>query len=402
MVPNTDLLYQHDAYRTSFEARIVARRTVKDRPGVILDATCFYPTSGGQPNDLGTLNGIPICDVKMDDQDVVHVLAESLDVDVVKGVIDWQRRYDHMQQHTGQHILSRVFVDVFEAQTLSFNMSGDICTIDIDRKPESANDWELLQDRLHEIVGRNVSVNAYTVQLAEVDTLDIRKIPDRDGPLRIIDIEGVDRTACGGTHCATSGELGIVQIVNRRPRRVHGGLYRIEFMCGRRALYDYNRKIDLVREVADVLSVGEGDIRNSVSMLMQEKKDCDRAAALLRGQILDYEANVLIASIDLTHGTPLLQRVFEDRTQDELRILAQKITSQTACAVLFGSVTGKPILVFARSEGMQMHMGDLMREATTLVGGRGGGKPNMAMGGGQDADAVRRAIAYVVKKITSE
>ena len=402
MLPNTDLLYQHDAYRTSFEARIVARRTVKDSPGVILDATCFYPTSGGQPNDLGTLNGIAVRDVKKDDGDIVHILAEPIDADVVKGVIDWPRRYDHMQQHTGQHILSRVMVDLFEAQTLSFHISGDICTIDIDRKPESADDWELLQDRLHEIVGWNVSVNAYTVQPDEVDALNIRKIPDRDGPLRIIDIEGVDRTACGGTHCATSGELGVVQITNRRPRKVHGGLYRIEFMCGRRALYDYNKKIDLVREVADVLSVSERDLRKSVSMLMQEKKSSDKAAAVFRGQLLDYEANVLIASIDVTHDMPLLHRVFEGRTQDELRILAQKIISQTSCAVLFGSITGKPLLVFARSDEIQMHMGELMREATALVGGRGGGKPNMAMGGGQNADVIQRALAYAVEKIRSE
>ena len=402
MSSNTDLLYHDDAYRTSFEARIVARRTSKDRPAVILDTTCFYPTSGGQPNDLGTLNGIPIRDVIKDDEDVVHVLAESLDTDAVKGEIDWQRRYDHMQQHTGQHILSRVFVDLLDAHTLSFHMSGDICTIDIDREPESSDDWEALQDRLHEIVGRNVPVTAYTVQSDEVEALDIRKIPDRDGPLRIIDIEGIDRTACGGTHCATSGELGVIQIINRRPRRVHGGLYRIEFACGRRAYHDYARKIELVRDLVQMLSVGEGDIGNSVSMLIQDKRSGDKAIASLRGQLLDYEVSTLIGSIDRTHYTPLLHWVFEERTQDELRVLAQKIVNQTACVVLFGSVTGKPMLVFARSEGTQKHMGDLMREATALVGGRGGGQPNMAMGGGQDAGAVRRAIAYAVKKITSE
>lgn len=396
----TDRLYYENARETAFEAGVLERRQVKDRPAVILDRTCFYPTSGGQPNDLGTLNGITVCDVVEDGHEVVHIIEKPIEDERVVGEIDWTRRYDHMQQHTGQHILSGAFIKVVEAQTVSFHMGEEMSTLDIDRSPGTPEEWDAVEHQVNGVISRNLPVRSYRIEPDRVDGLNLRGVPDRSGSLRIVDIEGWDRTACGGTHCASTAEVGGVQIISRRPKRVHGGLYRVEFLCGRRAMTDYAGKITLISELTDVLGVGEAELHSTVIRLLDDRKQAERALVEAQERLLDVEATELVHDGEDVNDLRLIARVFPGRDQEELRKLAQRLVQQATCVALLGGGSTKPQLVFARSESLAYHMGELMRGATDLIGGRGGGRPEMAMGGGPDIQAIEQAVQWARERMS--
>jgi len=212
-------LYYSDPYRTEFQARVIERTSVQAQPGVVLDCTCFYPTSGGQPHDEGTLNGVPVINVlEREDKAIVHVLAAELDADVVHGAIDWQRRFDHMQQHTGQHILSQAFLKMLNAETVGFHLGKEASTIDIDKAPLAAVQLDTVENLANEIVFADLPVKTYFVAEAELANLPLRKLPVVDMPIRIVEVEGFDYSPCGGTHCRRTGEVGLIKITRAERR----------------------------------------------------------------------------------------------------------------------------------------------------------------------------------------
>jgi alanyl-tRNA synthetase len=390
--PATERLYYTDAYRRTFLAGVLA---VVPAPGppdgraaVVLDRTAFYPTSGGQPHDGGTLAASPVVDVVDAGDYVLHVLAPGaarpgIGVEV-EAAIDWARRFDHMQQHTAQHLVSAAFLRTLGAQTVSVHL-GESSTIDFDRASLSADEARAVEDAVAEAVYANRPVAIRFVDDTEAEALGLRRPAKRSGTLRVVEIEGFDRSACGGTHVRNTGELGPVLL--RRWERAKGHL-RVEFLAGWRALRDYRWKHALVSEWSGRLTVGERELPDALGRLAGRAEETERALAASRRRLLGYEAAERLAAAPSRHGPKVLRLEFPERDPEEVRLLLRELTAREPCVVLAGVVeTGR--LFFVRSPGAGGDMAALLRHAAQLVGGRGGGSAEAAQGSVRPAEVAR-------------
>jgi len=401
VVSPTQRLYFEDARLVVFDAHIVERRVYEGHPAVVLDRSAFYPESGGQPADSGTINDIPVVHVTTEGAVVLHVLESPIEGDTAHGKIDKALRYDHTQQHTGQHVLSAVLLDQAEAQTVSFHMSRDVSTIDVDRIPVSPEAWDAVDAVLRRVVEDDLAISVYEVSIEHADTIGLRRIPDRSGLLRIVDIEGLDRTACGGTHCRRTGELRTIQLLSRTPRRVHGGLYRIPFVCGRRALDDYTRRIAYMEALSTQLDTGLEDIPGLIQKLRENLRQTEKRLSDQEEELLRMEAHRLVTEACQTGSGTVLTAMFPERNADTIKKLARLSVEHSPRIALF--VCGTSEMVFVRDEGLSApHLGELMRTATAMVGGRGGGRPHMASGSVPDTAAAHKALAWAKEQITAE
>jgi len=397
----TERLYYSDAYCTAFDARVVERLTLADSPAVVLDRTAFYPTSGGQPHDTGTLNDVAVVEVmeREEDHAVIHRLGAPLSVDDVHGAVDWPRRFDHMQQHTGQHILSQACVQAADADTVSFHLSGDYSTIDLNRNLDD-DDIDRAEALANQIVFEDRPVVARWVTPAEAAALPLRKPPAVLDSIRIIQVEGFDWSACGGTHLARSGQAGLIK-VTRGERR--GSETRLTFLCGGRALAHYGLLNALARDLALSLTVGVEELPQAVDRLQGEARTLRKERDRLNESLLDHEAAALANSAQAIGQVSVVCSVFEARAVDEVRRLATRIVAQPGRVALLGLRGEKAQLIFARAADLSYDMRPLLKEACRLVGGGGGGGPELAQGGGPNAahldEAVQRAADELRRQI---
>jgi alanyl-tRNA synthetase len=391
----TERLYQEDSHLTDFEARVVnVTERVSGWAAVTLDRTAFYPTGGGQPSDTGTLNGARVVEcIDEEDAGVLHIVqGESLEVgSIVRGHIDWPRRLDHIQQHTGQHILSQAFVALYGAETRSFRMMLQASEIDVALDDPTDERIERAVELANSIVWEDRRVHIRQVTKDEAAQLPLRKDSAREGELRIIEIEGFDLSPCGGTHAQRTGEVGLIAVRSWERAK---GLTRIEFLAGTRALADYQRANRTARSVAAMFSVGREDAPASVLRLVEEHKELMRRARNFEETAARAEAQELIGeatrSGDAVH---VVARVFDGRDADSLKRLAQALVHHPSTIALLGSRDNEHArLVFARSADAGGDMNDLMREACAMVEGRGGGRAEMAQGGGHKTDRLAEAI----------
>jgi alanyl-tRNA synthetase len=398
----TDRLYYDDSYLVRFTARVTERLSYEGAPAVILDRTAFYPTGGGQPCDMGTLSGIPVIDViaRESDAAVIHVLAEPLDAEQVEAEINWLRRFDHMQQHTGQHLLTAACVQVAEAKTIGFHLSLDSLTIDLDRPdlPDSAlAEAETLANR---VIQEDRAVTARLRDLDNQKGVRMRRLPKHlltEG-LRVVEIDGFDVTACGGTHVARTGAIGLLKIVKAEK---HRGKTRLEFLCGGRALRDYQAKHRAIARLAADLDCRYSETPELVAKVRADLKAAQSALKAAREQLVEFEADRLLAGADRTRGWALIQAAYEERDAAELKLLASRLTVGPGVIALIGSAGDKCQMVFARSADLPHDMGGLLREIATSRGGRGGGQPNFAQGGGMSAtlDALSAALSDAAARL---
>jgi alanyl-tRNA synthetase len=397
----SERLYYTDSYTTSFEARIVEQTSHQDQPAVVLDRTYFYPTSGGQPHDTGTLGGIPVVDVSIRDVDgaVLHVLERSLDAGRVTGTIDWPRRFDHMQHHTGQHILSQAFVRVADAATIGFHLSSDSVTIDLDKPAIDPALVDEAEDLANQIVAENRPVRAWFPSDDELARLDLRKVPDVDGKFRVVLVDDFDANACGGTHVSHTGEIGLIKVL-RVDRR--GESVRVEFRCGARALRDYREKHALMSQLAAELTTGYWEVPAALDKLREENKALRRDVKALRGAVLDHEAELLWQGAGRDGGHALVVRAFADRDVADVRQLVQTLIAHPATVALCGVAGEKAQLILARSDDLPFDMVAALKRALAVLGvDRGGGRPSFAQGGGASAgpDAVTAALRAAAETI---
>ena len=398
----TQRLYYAEPYLTDFTARVVERLKWEQQPAVVLDRTAFYPTGGGQPHDTGALDGVSVVDVieRETDGAVLHVLDEPLEGDEVKGHVHWPRRFDLMQQHTGQHILSAAFVERLEANTVGFHLSDEYATIDIAQAPLSAADLRDVEARANALIFENRSVHAAFVSDADVPSLSLRKPLAHQGPVRIVDIPDFDSSACGGTHVRATGEVGLIKIT-RSERR--GTETRIEFLCGGRALADYEAKNALVMALAQEFTVGYWELTDTVHRLVDELKDTRRELRRTRDALLDAEASVLwneaevleLGSGATTSRVHIVRAHFFERSLDDLKHLVQRLVVHQATVALLATEAPAgqtSYFTFARSDDLEIDMGRLVREACEAIGGRGGGRPGFAQGGGPGGEHVAPAL----------
>jgi alanyl-tRNA synthetase len=373
----TERLFDQDVRRTEFEARVLEPRP--DQSAVILDQTCFYPESGGQLPDVGTLNGIPVTDVQEEGEAILHVLDGPLPEGTVQGRVDWEVRFDHMQQHTGQHLLSGAFDQLARAMTVGFHMSAEYCTIDL-RIPALAPE---LADRVEDLANRVVfedrPVTVMLLTREEAQRLPLRKRPPDLESLRVLQIADFDYSACGGTHCQRTGEVGLVKITRWEKIRED---VRVEFLCGGRALRDYRWRNDAFNRMAGELSIAGRDLEPAFRRLRQEKADKGKRIKELLEESLKYEAERLVKEAGVSGPFRLVIQVFPDRDPEEVKGLANLLAEHPGTIALLASTKDKANLVFARSTDLAFDMNVLMKEAVSRIGGKGGGRPNFAQGGG--------------------
>lgn len=392
----TERLYFADSHLTHFSARVVERLTHDGKPAVILDRTGFYPTGGGQPYDLGRIAGVPVIDVvaREGDKAIIHVTTEAVAGDDVACALDWARRFDHMQHHTGQHILTQAFVQTCGVGTVGFHLSADTVTIDLDQWALTAAQIASAEDLANQIV---FEARPVTTRIVDPDTAEgvrMRRLPDTlvTGGLRVVEVADFDVTACGGTHVRTTGEIGMIKVVRTEKR---GDKLRVEFKCGGRALQDYRIKSDVLGRIAGGLNAHFSDADAMVAKLQEDYRSAARALKAASTQLVEYEAASLIAETEQENGRKLIRRAYDHRDPAELKLLAQRLSAADGVIALLGSAGEKALLIFARSADRTEDMNALLKRALAQLGdARGGGQPNMAQGGGVLADeaAIRRAI----------
>lgn len=401
-MPATERLYYNDSHLIEFEARVTDKtERVSGWTAITLDRTAFYPTGGGQPSDTGTLNGTRVVECIDDNNNgVLHVIqGRAPEVGaIVKGRIDWPRRLDHMQQHTGQHILSQAFVTLFKAPTHSFRVLDRSCEIDLELGNPTSEIIERAVELANNVIWEDRVVTIRQVSSEQAAELPLRKEPARQGNLRLIEIEGFDLTPCGGTHAFRTGEVGMIGVRSWERAK---GLTRIEFVAGIRALADYSRANKSARATAALFSAGRDDAPALAERMIEENKDLHRRIRALEEIVSRVWAEELLANtLPNSAGTRVIAQVFDNRDAESLKHLALALIAHPHTVALLGSRDNDAArLVFARSADANGDMNVLMREACALLDGRGGGKPDMAQGGGKNVEKLGEALDLAAKSL---
>ena len=394
----TDRLYYRDPYLRTFDATVEKVEPRGHRWSVALDRTAFYPTTGGQPFDTGTLGGGRVVDVvDEDDGTVTHVVEQAglTPGQRVHGEIDWPRRFDHMQQHTGQHVLSAAILSVCRARTVSFHLGAAVSTIDLERELSPA-EIAAAETEANRVVWEDRPVTIRFVSAEEAAALPLRKEPVRGGTLRLIDVEGFDLSACGGTHVARSGAIGIIAVASWE--RFKGG-QRLEFLCGGRALGRWRSLRDTVASSVRLLSVLPEEIPATVERMQGDARDQKRASAALQVELARFRAGELAGTAESINGRATVLRAI-DADANGLKALATAIAASPGYVVVLVSTTRPALVVAARSSDAAVSAQQVIATLTGKFGGRGGGKPELAQAGGLDAPpdeilaAARATLSY--------
>ena len=381
----TERLYYHDSRLLEFDARVVERSD--DGRRVYLDRTAFYPTSGGQPFDTGMLGGVQVMEVVDEDERIAHLLAAPLRAEQVRGRIDAGRRFDHMQQHTGQHLLSAVFVEMLKAPTLSFHLGAESCTIDIGVAALAPEQIRAVERRANEMVFENRPV-AISFEHASEAT-DLRKPSARGGEIRIVAIEGLDRRACGGTHVRSTSEIGPILI--RRLERIRGNV-RVEFVCGLRALDRARKDYEALSAAARAFSSPLDEAPARVAALTTALQESEKARGKLAGALARAEGRQLYSETQAdAEGRRSVVRAVA-AIDDDVRAMAQGFTSGEK-ARFIAIAENPPAILLAVSGDLGVHAGNELKPLLAEAGGRGGGNVTLAQGSVPDAGKLAAVIA---------
>ena len=374
----TDRLYYRDCFLRECEARIVKVEPADaGRARVWLDQTVFYPTSGGQPNDLGTLGGVAVLDVVEEDNDIVHVLERPPAGECLKGEIDWPRRLDHMQQHTGQHVLSAAFVRLFKSPTVSFHLGRDICTIDLASASLGRRQLEAAEELANQVLFEDRPVHIRFPTEAEAAGMGLRRPAEQSGALRVIEIDEFDRCPCGGTHVARTGQIGL--ILGRGTEKVKQNI-RVEFVCGGRALRAARSDYASLSEAAKLLTTGPQELPNVLRKQFDERRATERQRQQLLERLAEQEARVLLSEAEKLGERRLVVKVLEEADAAYLRLLGARLVKEPRVQVLLASRSEPAAVVFAQTPGLEADMNALLRETLHKVGGKGGGSRDFAQG----------------------
>ncbi len=392
-------LYYTDPFLRSFSARISEIHELSRTEGqsiwkVALDRTAFYPASGGQPHDLGTLTAtsrsgavleVPVIAVEEDGHGEVwhHTLKPLLAGTEITGEIDWTRRFDHMQQHSGQHLLSAVFLRELNAPTMSFHLGEISSTIDLSLESLAPQSVERVERIANEIIAEDRPVTMRTISREEAEALlaagHLRKLPDRQGNIRLIEIADCDLNACGGTHVRSTGQIGGLLI--RGIERVRQGV-RVEFVCGLRAVMAARQDFSALTRSAGLLSTPRADVPVAIEKVLGESKASAKAKQKLYEELANYHTARLLVEVWMKDGLRIVRRTFPDRDADYVKLLASRLTSAAphTVALLASTLREPAFVVVAQSGDLDFHAGQILKEALAKMGLRGGGSATLAQG----------------------
>jgi alanyl-tRNA synthetase len=423
----TERLYYHNSFLYDFVAALEEVRTVDGRTALVLDRTVFYPTSGGQVFDTGWLELEPLENSTIlsaesagegraqtasrfspkvrvtevadaDDGAILHFVEGSVPEGAVRvrGFVDVERRRDHMQQHSGQHLLSAAFVELLQMPTVSFHMGEESCTIDLDARSLSAEQVRKAEARANEVILQDRTVGVYFVSPDKAREMGVRKIPpaERD-ELRLIEINDFDLCACGGTHVKSTGQVG--SILCRKVEKGKQG-FRVEFVCGERAVRTARKDYETLVESGALFSTHVWEVPVSIRKLLEENKAAGKTQHKLLEEIAELRAAQMIVAAKAS-GTTVIAQVIPDRDLVFVKLLAQKLTQTPGVVALLGAGSGQAALVFAQSPGLPNDMGTLLKEAMAKLGGRGGGNKDLAQGGVPHPARLEEAVKEAAARI---
>ncbi len=390
----TKRLYYSDSYLTSFEAQVVSSREVDGKHHVVLDRTAFYPTGGGQPHDKGWLDGVKVLDVveREQDDEIVHLTERGLEQKRVVGRIDWERRQDHMQQHSGQHILSAAFVKVCNAPTMGFHLGEMISTIDLETSVSIPDRLNEVVQLANQIIFEDRLVRILNVQKEEAAVMVLRKDSDREGILRLIEVTNFDRTPCGGTHVGHTGHIGL--LLTRKVERYKQG-WRVEFVCGGRALREAGQDFQILTRVSQLLSSPFEEIPGLVEKQIDDARSSRNERVKLLHQLAAFESREMLKGAKSVGKIRFLSKQFENVDWEYVRMVAQHALSEPGVVLFLATSAEKPQVLVAASAESGVQANEVFRKASQSFRLRGGGSKNLAQGSLEDAASIPGLIGFI-------
>jgi alanyl-tRNA synthetase len=398
MAAETQRGFETDPYQKEFEALIVQTSALPQGQGVRLDRTLFYPEGGGQPADHGTLNGAAVVGVMERDGAIVHEVEGSSfrPGEKVRGILDWERRFDHMQQHSGQHLLSQAFVRILTADTTSFHLGSEEATIDVHAADLTEESVVRVENEANGIVFENREVRIVCRSADDLDDVPLRKRPDLVGEVRLVEILDYDWSLCCGTHVRHTGEIGLIKILQWENYK--GGT-RVHFACGGRALRSFQSKSSLLKSLSRSLTAGEGEIAGIVAKWKEERKIAEKRIETLLDKALDLEVRDLLLSARPVGKCRLVSVLFQDRDPREAQALARKTAQSANTIVIVGTVQDRATVFFARSSDVGVDMRSLQKASAEVMNGKGGGSANWAQVSSEKKESVEEGMSRAEEQI---
>lgn len=399
MTSETEKLFYKDQYIKEFEGKVLE---VTERDGkfhVFLDKTAFFPGGGGQASDLGTLDGKEVIDVIEEGDKIAHILNEKIEEGkVVKGIIDWNRRHDGMQQHLAQHVLSGCFFSMFNANTAGIHLGHDVSTVDIIGNV-SEDMIKKAEKRANEVIKENHKVNFIMTDREKAQAMGLRRdLATDDNSIRVVQIEDLDINACCGVHPSNTLELQMIKIKGWVP---HKGNTRIEFLAGDRAVSYALDRDNILSEICKKLNTADNEAINRINNLNNDYAEVLEEKKKLKNELSKYEVENLINSAEKSNDFIIISKIYENEDMKYLNKLATSLTEENNRVVLF-AVKGKDKanLLFAVSKNLkEKNMGALVKETLALIDGKGGGSPLIAQGGGKNVENLEKAMEYALEKV---
>lgn len=394
-----DKLYYKDQYIKEFYSNVKNIYKQEDKYYVILEQTAFFPGGGGQWCDLGYIDGIKVIEVTEEDNVIIHILLEEPErLENVHCIINWSRRFDGMQQHLAQHVLSGCFYTLFNSNTAGIHLGKEISTVDI--VGNISNDQIIkVEEKANEIIYENHKVNFQFKNRREAKTMGLRRdLQTKDSEIRIVEIEDLDINACCGVHPSNTLEIQMIKIIGHCP---HKGNTRIEFLAGDRAIKYTLMRDNVLKEICNSFNAGADEVTKSIKNLSDSNKKLREENNKLNDKLSKYEMEELINSKIEVNGVNIISRIYEEKEIRYLTKLLKKIVINDNFIVLFALKNeDKCNLLFAESENINnVHMGELLKDTVTLVDGKGGGNKVLAQGAGKNIHNINNAMDYAVRKV---
>ncbi len=376
----TEKIYLVNPYLRQIDGRIVEKKYMNGRYYIKTNKTIFYPNlAGGQPGDKGTINGVEVLDTYEDGDDIVHVTKDNIHSDKILLSIDWDNRFDYMQQHSGQHLLSAVFYKLYNGETVGFYIGKEYVYIDIDIPYMSDDEIEKVEEFTNKIIFSNFSIKSYIIEKGAMDRLPVRKDPIVNSNIRIVEIDGIDFSPCCGTHLRNTGEIGMIKI--RKVEKYKGNI-RVEFVCGNRALKDYSWKNTCIKEISNLLSSKDKDVYNKVQKLYTQKETLEKENRALRDELYQYKSQKFLKESKLVKGKNCICRKFKDVEFKELNNIVSYLNSLNNNIIIFGiEGTETSQFIASRSSNIDINMKNILKEISQDMDIKGGGSPQTVQGG---------------------
>lgn len=390
----TKKLYYESAYIREWETRVTRKMEREDGAYVALEETAFYPHGGGQPCDLGWIDAIPVLDVVLEEGEILHKVERFPEKEVVNCRLDWDRRFDHMQHHSGQHLLSAMCLEVCQAETLSFHLGQDYATIDVARADLPQHELMMLELEVNDQIYLNRKVTSYFVSRERAAELPLVKQPKVTEDIRIVEIEGIEYNACGGTHVSATGEIGMIKLLRAEKQKGHTRLY---FKCGYRALREFNAGMDILGSLSARFNTGKEEILDRIAKWDQEQKQLQGELNAVKAENDVYLAEKLLAN---RQGS-LIHHVFADKPLKDMQNLAAKLAEQADAIMLFASNSEHKVLL-ARGEGGGLACGAFFKQHLADYRGKGGGSDKMAQAGFANAEDAMAFYHFAAQSLSGD